>query len=86
VFWNKESFISGGMENEYMISFGPEDCERNDRFTILGYKIERIGGYLHHIDHWCGPDSSKHNQFFKANHVEIEKIRLMNKEQFIAIY
>jgi hypothetical protein len=78
VFFNKKSFISGGMENENMISFGPEDCERNDRFTMLGYRIERAGGCLYHIDHFCGPDSSKYNPYFKANHKEIEKIRAMD--------
>lgn len=85
VFFNKESFIEGGMENEYMISFGPEDCERNDRFSKLGFKIaaleDRVKGCLYHIDHWCGPDSSKHNPFFAANHLEIEKIRAMSREE-----
>ncbi len=42
VFFNKESFIDGGMENENMISFGPEDGERNDRFAILGFDKDRV--------------------------------------------
>lgn len=81
VFFNKDSFIDGGMENEYMISFGPEDCERNDRFTKLGFKKDRVGGCLYHIDHWCGPDSSTQNPFFKANHRELEKGRAMTQEE-----
>jgi hypothetical protein len=81
VFVNKESFIKAGMENENMISFGPEDCERNDRFTMLGLRIERVKGYLHHINHWIGPDSSKRNPFFIHNHREIDKVRLMSKEE-----
>lgn len=93
VFFNKESFIEGGMENEYMISFGPEDCERNDRFTTLGFRIERVGidengncgkglgGCLYHINHWCGPDSSRRNPFFRPNHEELNKIRLMSKDE-----
>lgn len=91
VFFNKESFIDGGMENEFMISFGPEDCERNDRFTKLGFKIERVcelssglGGPLYHIDHWCGPDSTPQNPHFKANHRELEKGRAMSKEELRA--
>lgn len=83
VFWNKESFVRGGMENEHMISFGPEDCERNDRYTMLGFRIAQIKGYLHHINHYIGENSSKHNPFFKANHLEIDKIRKMNKEQLL---
>jgi len=80
VFFNKKSFIAGGMENEYMISFGPEDCERNDRFTCLGFDIGRVAGCLYHIDHWCGPDSSKLNPHFKANHKELDKIRSLDKD------
>lgn len=83
VFFNKKSFIAGGMENEKMISFGPEDCERNDRFTMLGFKIDRVPGYLHHINHWIGHDSSKFNFFFKANHEEIDRIRLMNRQTLL---
>lgn len=63
-----------------MISFGPEDCERNDRFTALGHDIRRTGGPLFHIDHWCGPNSSRHNPYFRANHKELDKIRLLDKE------
>ncbi|MES2428233.1 MAG: alpha-1,2-fucosyltransferase [Bacteroidota bacterium] len=84
VFFNKASFIDGGMENENMISFGPEDCERNDRFSMLGYRVERIDGCLYHIDHWCGPDSSKRNPYFRANHLELDKIRLMNQQELKA--
>lgn len=93
VFFNKESFIDGGMENENMISFGPEDCERNDRFTRLGFKVERVGtdennncgkglgGCLYHINHWCGPDSSSRNPHFRKNQAELEKIRKMTREE-----
>jgi SAM-dependent methyltransferase len=79
VLWNKESFIEGGMENEHFISFGPEDCERHDRFKALGFQIERIGGTLFHMNHYVGPNSSPRNPHFKANEQELEKIRAMNK-------
>lgn len=75
VFFNKEAFIDGGMENEYMISFGPEDAERNDRFNALHFRVQRAGGCLYHMNHFCGPDSSTSNPFFRANHMEIDKIR-----------
>lgn len=80
VMFNRESFIDGGMENQNMISYAPEDCERYDRFKMLGYKVERISGALYHIDHWCGPNSSSRNPQFKANHAELDKIRLMDKD------
>lgn len=81
VFFNKDSFIDGGMENENMISYGPEDCERNDRFKALGYDVQRVGGCLYHMDHYCGVNSGTLNPFFKANHAELEKIRQMTPEQ-----
>lgn len=81
VFFNKESFIDGGLENENMISFGPEDVERSDRFKLLEYNVQRVGGCLYHISHWCGPNSSTKNPHFRANHVEIQKIRQMTKNQ-----
>lgn len=81
VFFNKEAFIDGGMENEYMISFGPEDAERWNRFNALGFRVERIRGCMYHMDHWCGPDSSSRNPYFEKNHRELDKILAMNAEQ-----
>jgi hypothetical protein len=80
IFFNLESFIAGGMENEKMISFGPEDWERNFRFKILGYKVERTPGALYHFDHFCGPTSSTRNPYFKRNHKELDEIRLLDRK------
>lgn len=81
VLWNKEAFIDAGMENEHMISFGPEDVERHERMKMLGLPIHRAGGCLYHMNHWVGPDSSKHNPHFAANHDELNKMRKMNAQQ-----
>lgn len=81
VMFNKDAFVDGGMENENMISFGPEDCERHDRFKMLGYDIRRIPGVLFHMNHFVGVNSSPRNPDFKANHQELEKIRAMSPEQ-----
>ena len=77
VMWNKDSFIHGGMENENFISFGPEDCERHDRFKALGYDIRRVRGSLFHMNHFVGPNSSPKNPYFQHNTGEIEKIRTL---------
>jgi hypothetical protein len=79
VLFNKAAFIDGGMENEHFISFGPEDCERHDRFKMLGYDIRRVRGALFHLNHYVGPNSSSRNPHFKANHQELEKIRAMSR-------
>lgn len=81
VLFNKQSFIQGGMENEYMISYAPEDCERYDRFNMLGFRVDRVTGTIYHMDHFIGPDSSGRQPLFKANKAELEKIRAMDKKQ-----
>lgn len=81
IMFNREAFLNGGGENEYMISFGPEDWERNFRFKALGYTVIRMAGCLYHLDHWCGPNSSTRNPFFQRNHAELDEMRAMTTEQ-----
>lgn len=81
VCFNKESFIDSGMENEYMINYAPEDCERWDRWHALGYKVQRINGALYHIDHFVGINSSGSNPHFRDNHNELDKIRTMSAQE-----
>lgn len=81
---SKTAFIHSGMENEYMVSYAPEDCERWDRWHMLGYNVQRVKGKLYHMDHFCGATSSSKNPYFISNHQELDKIRLMNKEQLRA--
>jgi SAM-dependent methyltransferase len=76
-----DSFIEGGMENENMISFGPEDVERYERFKRLGYKVEKIKGPVYHMDHYIGVNSGTRNPYFKANWAELDKIRAMSDHQ-----
>lgn len=75
---NVDSFADSGMENEYFISYGPEDMERWERWKRLGYKVERIGGALYHMDHYIGPNSNKSNPHFAANNKQLEKMRKMD--------
>jgi hypothetical protein len=81
VFWNKESFIKAGMENEHFISYGPEDVERYERAEKLGVKIARVRGQLFHYDHFISNDSCGRNPFFGANNNELARIRGMSKDQ-----
>lgn len=84
IMFNRAAFIAGGMENEKMVSFGPEDWERYFRFNILGYRIERTSGALYHFDHYCGPTSSSRNPHFKKNHKELDDIRALDRDQVAA--
>lgn len=81
VMFDKDSFIDGGMENETMVSFGPEDVERYERFTRLGYDIRRVNGCLFHLNHFVGDNSSPRNPLFADNQAELEKIRGMDDAQ-----
>lgn len=84
VMFNKRCFVEGGMENQNMISFGPEDWERHNRFKTLGYSIGRVGGALFHLDHFVGPNSSSANPHFRANTAEYEKVNKMTPDQLRA--
>lgn len=80
-FMNREKFIEGGMENENMISWGPEDQERLDRFRKLGYKVGSLEGYLYHVDHLITQNSSYSNPLYKNNVKEHEKILRMTETE-----
>jgi hypothetical protein len=62
VMFNKESFVQGGMENEYIISFDPEDWEHHEGFRKPGSNIKYIPGTIFHIDH----DSRKYLIFLRS--------------------
>lgn len=77
IFWNREHFIRGGMENENFISWGHEDWERVERFTKLGFSLGRIKGPLYHMDHPRAADSSDANPWGKHNEREYVKVKNM---------
>jgi hypothetical protein len=56
-FFNRESWIKGGMENENFKGSAPEDWERLHRFTHLGYKVARLNHFVYHIEHHRGNNS-----------------------------
>lgn len=78
---NKASFFDAGGENEKFISWGHEDRERYDRFTKLGYIIDRVPGVLYHLDHHIGSDSSADNPHYTANLLEYKYVTSLCKEQ-----
>jgi hypothetical protein len=81
--WTKEKFIKGGMENENFISYAPEDVERFERFSRLGYKVEKVNGVLYHLDHFISVDSSEKNPFFESNWAELRKERDMTDQELL---
>jgi len=79
--WRKEKFIEGGMENEKMISYAPEDVERFERFSRLGYRVVKVKGVLYHIDHFISIDSSEKNPHFDNNWKELYSMRELSDYQ-----
>ncbi|MBV2228477.1 MAG: hypothetical protein KUL85_16595 [Sphingobacterium mizutaii] len=51
ILFNRVSFITAGMENEFFTSWGPEDKERIKRMQNLGFKVKRVNGPLFHLGH-----------------------------------
>ena len=79
-----KSYKEGYGENENIVSYGPDDFERYERFKSLGYKITHLGQDKHkvyHLEHYRNNDSNANNIFFEKNNKEYEKIKSMTKEE-----
>lgn len=85
-FFDRDTYIKGGMENENFKAYAPEDKERYYRYTTLGYKVGRITDYIYHLEHSRGENSWFSNPHMTSNNDEWEKIQRMNKEQLIEYY
>ena len=81
VFFNKYSYIKGGMENENFISYGPDDVERVIRFTRLGFLLKRVVGVLYHLRHPRGINACRQNPFWEHNINELRKIVTMSQNE-----
>jgi hypothetical protein len=80
-FMNLSKFKEAGMENENMISWGPEDQERLERVKILGYKVGSLDNELYHMDHIITQNSFYTNPFYEKNLQEFEKVKKMHKQE-----
>lgn len=80
VFFNRESFFLGGGENEKFIAFGPEDAERYERFTKLGFNVQRVDGNLYHVDHFCGIQSGTKHKHITSNRDEWHSVAAMSAD------
>jgi len=79
-----KSYKSGYGENENIVSYGPDDFERYERFKSLGYKIAHLSDKKHkvyHMEHYRNSDSNSKNIYFQKNNEEFERIKSMTKEQ-----
>ena len=79
-FFDRQTYIEGGLENENFIAYAPEDVERYYRYTTLGYGVSRINDVIYHLEHSRTPNSWFSNPHMHSNNVEWEKIQRMDKE------
>lgn len=82
IFFNKKSYIDGGMENQNFINYGWEDEERYHRFVKLGYTVVRHpSDNIIHLFHHRGPNSKMKHSMAKNNQNELEKIKNMTSTE-----
>ena len=87
IFAKTSSYISAGGENEQFVSWGAEDVERYVRFVKLGYGVARVhGGYVFHLEHERGTDSSSKNPNFKNNEDLWKQIQPMTPAELESYY
>lgn len=86
-FFNTQSYKKYGWENENFISYGPEDRERYERFKTFKTKMMHLNsGFVYHIEHLRGNDSSNKNPYFDSNNNLYEKLHAMNQDQLTTYY
>ena len=87
IFARTESYKSAGGENENFRSWGAEDVERYVRFVKLGYAVGRTeSGYVVHLEHPRGADSSKENPFFESNEELWSYLQKLSPESLLDVY
>ncbi len=86
-FFNTESYRSGGGENEQFLAHAPEDQERAYRFQKLGYNVTWADGFVYHLEHSRGVNSSSTlNPHWGRNKRVFERIKEMSVEELRQYY
>ncbi len=87
IFARTSSYISAGGENEQFVSWGAEDVERYVRFVKLQYGVARVhGGYVFHLEHERGSDSSSKNPSFEKNEQLWGQLQPMSSAELVSYY
>lgn len=83
-FVDYETYITAGLENEYITSWGPDDVDRVKRMEILGYPCKFEDGELYHLYHTRAINSLFANiETQNRLYLEYLKICSMNKNNLI---
>lgn len=79
-FYSKKIVISGGLWNENFLSWGEEDSEFYFRFSLFGYRMQRVLNYIYHFEHERTHNSHYHNPKYHDNHNLWQWIRRQDKD------
>ena len=86
-FAKTKSYKKAYGENEALVSWGPDDLERYNRFCKLGFKIARVlEGYVFHIEHPGGDDSGVQSKNFRDNIAVWERIQKLGPTELETYY
>ena len=89
-FFDRKSYIEGGMENENFKGSSPEDAERHHRFITLEYNVGRLNHWIYHLEHSRGdnswPVSYEKNPHMKDNINLWDFLQTLNKKQLANYY
>lgn len=86
-FFNTNTYKQYGGENEYFVSYGPEDFERYSRFVNLETKVLHLKDRIvYHFEHERGSNSSSKNPFFPQNDRLYNILKSKPKEYLQAYY
>jgi len=80
VFWNKNSFISIGMQNENFSGWGGEDNELMTRANLFNLKMYRIDDTLYHLYHHRPQIRTKNNAELLRKSKEIKDSNIVLNE------
>lgn len=83
IFWDRETFLDIGGENENFIDYGPEDVERFHRAQKLRIPIWRTPGVLYHFDHHVPKGSQKDNPHYEANERQLRMVQSMSRHNLL---
>jgi len=89
-FFDRKSYIKGGMENENFKGSSPEDMERHHRFITLEYNVGRLNHWIYHLEHSRGdnswPVSYEKNPHMRDNLELWDYLQKLNKKQLENYY
>ena len=81
-FANREAYLTSGIENEFFYGWGQEDGERVNRWKTLGYRFQRVEGYMYHLTHDRGINSRFHSKKQgEMKRAELQYLAMMSKEE-----